>query len=104
MRPDRHLKTALALTFVLGAIAAPAASADSAQTGWVVQPNPDQQTPASAPATIVRVSTPSSGFDWGDAGIGAAAGIALSMLALGLVLVVSQHHARRSRGPAAPAN
>ena len=70
----------------------------------MVQPNPDQQTPVSAPATIVRVSTPSSGFDWGDAGIGAAGGFAPSMLALGLVLVVSQHRARRSEGSAATAS
>jgi hypothetical protein len=129
MRPDQYLKTALAVTFVLGATTAPTSSADSAQAGWVVRPNPDQQTaqlapaaaarpaqtttvvrpnpdhqtPGSAPATIVRVSTPTSGFDWGDAAIGAAAGFALSMLALGLVLVVSQHRAR-SRGPAATAN
>jgi hypothetical protein len=54
-----------------------------------------------APATVVRVSTPTSGFHWGDAGIGAAAGFALSMLALGLVLVASQHDARRSRRSAA---
>jgi hypothetical protein len=127
MRHDHYLKTALALTLVLAAIAAPAASADGAQAGWVVRPNPDQQaaqlaraaaarpaqtgpvvrpnadqqTPVSAPVTIVRVSTPTSGFHWGDAGIGAAAGFALSMLALGLVLVASQHAARRSRRSAA---
>jgi hypothetical protein len=123
MRHDHYLKTALAVTLVLGAIAAPAASAAGAQAGWVVRPNtdhqtvqlaraaaarpaqpssvvrpnPDQQTPLGAPATIVRVSAPTSGFHWGDAGIGAAAGFALSMLALGLVLVASQHGARRSR-------
>jgi hypothetical protein len=124
---DHYLKRALAVTLVLGAIAATAASADGAQRGWVVRPNPDQQaaqrahaaaprpaqpswvvrpnadqqTPVSAPATIVRVSATASGFDWGDAGIGAAAGVALSMLALGLVLVASQHGARRSRRSAA---
>jgi hypothetical protein len=36
---------------------------------------------------IVRVS--SRGFDWRDAGIGAAAGIGLSMLAVGAVLLLS---------------
>jgi hypothetical protein len=127
MRHDHYLKTALAVTLVLAAIAAAAASADGAQAGWVVRANPDQQaaqlaraivarpaqtssvvrpnadqqTPVSAPATVVRVSTPTSGFHWGDAGIGAAAGFALSMLALGLVLVASQHAARRSRRSAA---
>ena len=123
MHHDHYLKTVLAVTLVLGAIAAPAASAAGGQGGWIVRPNPDQQTaqlaraatarpaqtssvvrpnadqqiPVSAPATIVRVSAPTSRFDWGDAGIGAAAGFALSMLSLGLVLVASQHGARRSR-------
>jgi len=89
-----------------------------------IQPNPDEQAAITAtqstgphfevidnggygfsntPATIVRVTTP-GGFDWGDAGIGAAAGIAVSMLALGLALLVSQRRARRSRGTAAIAN
>jgi hypothetical protein len=126
MRHDHYPKAALALTLVLGAIAAPAASAAGpeagrlvrpnpdqqtaqlapaaqrpARTRSVVRPNPDQQTPVSAHATIVRVSTPASGFHWGDAGIGAVAGFALAMLALGLVLVASQHGARRSRRSAA---
>jgi hypothetical protein len=83
---------ALALA-ALAALAAPAASAHGAQAGWVVRPNPDQQAaelaraaaarpapttwlvrpnpdeqnPAPAPTTIVRVTTPTGGFDWGDA-------------------------------------
>jgi hypothetical protein len=46
--------------------------------------------------TIVRVTAPSRGFDWGDAGIGAAGGFALSMIAIGGVLAVSQHRTRSS--------
>ena len=44
---------------------------------------------ASAPQAVVRVHAPQSGFDWGDAGIGAAGGIGLAMLVTGggLVLV-----------------
>jgi hypothetical protein len=38
-------------------------------------------------AQVVRVST--TGFDWGDAAIGAAAGFGLSMLALGGGLVIA---------------
>ena len=38
-------------------------------------------------AQVVRVST--TGFDWGDAAIGAAAGFGLAMLALGGGLVVA---------------
>jgi len=83
---------------------ASAAALRSEQTSAVVRPNADEQTPARTGVTIVRVSTPTSGFDWGDASIGAAAGLALSMLALGLVLVVSQHRARRSSRSAATAS
>ena len=118
MRSNHHIKTVLAVALALSAIAAPAATArvelnptdsTSAQptyTSPVVQPNPDQQTASvthasSTPgATIVRVTSP-SGFDWGDAGVGAASGFALSMLTLGLTLVVSQRRGRRSSGSAA---
>jgi hypothetical protein len=181
MRSDQSLKTALAITFTLGAIAAPAASAQSAQAGWVVRPNPDQQaaqlappaarpaettghmrpnpdqqnvqtaqpvaaplcdalecspgggappilrparaseppaarptettghmranpdqlTPVTAPTTIVRVSTPSGGFDWGDAGIGATGALGLSMLGVGGALAVSRRRGRRSSSSSA---
>jgi hypothetical protein len=50
------------------------------------------------PPTIIRV-TPPGGFDWGDAGIGAAGAIGLCMLALGLVLAVSQRRTRRANQP-----
>jgi len=49
------------------------------------------------PQAVVRVSTPDGGFDWGDAGIGAAGGFALAMLGLGGALVVSQSRTRRTR-------
>jgi hypothetical protein len=52
---------------------------------------------ANAPQAVVRIQTPQSGFDWGDAGIGAAGGIALSMIGLGGALLVSQNRARRTR-------
>ena len=44
---------------------------------------------------VVRVETPRSGFDWGDAGIGAAGGVALAMLGLGGALAISQRHPYR---------
>jgi hypothetical protein len=53
---------------------------------------------ASAAQAIDRIQTPQSGFDWGDAGIGAAGGLALSMICLGGALAVSQNRARRTRG------
>jgi hypothetical protein len=70
-----------------------------------VQPNPDQQTQvatntrqpiASTPAVIVRVSAAKSGFDWGDAGIGAAGALGLSLIALVGWLAASRHRARRT--------
>ena len=71
-----------------------------------VQPNPDQQAPitantgqgsiAATPAVIVRVSGAKGGFDWGDAGIGAAGALGLSLVALAGGLAVSQRRARRT--------
>ena len=46
--------------------------------------------------TIVHLTAGNSGFDWGDAGIGAAGGIALSMVGLGGALVVSQRRTRHA--------
>jgi hypothetical protein len=46
-------------------------------------------------------SSSSSGFDWGDAGIGAGAAFALMMIGLGGVLVVSSRRHRRQGSPAA---
>lgn len=54
---------------------------------------------ASAPPTIVRVTAPDGGFDWGDAGIGAAGGFALSMIGLGAALAASQRRTRRRPTP-----
>ena len=45
--------------------------------------------------TIVRVSAGNSGFDWVDAGIGAAGGLAISIVGLGGALATSQHRAPR---------
>jgi hypothetical protein len=65
-----------------------------------VEPNPDEQAAiagASNPrVTIVRVTTAKRGFDWSDAGIGAAGSFALALIALGGVLAISRTRARRS--------
>jgi hypothetical protein len=61
-----------------------------------VQPNPDEQTPPTATATIVRVSNPSSGFNWGDAGIGAAGALGLGMLTVAGALVITQRRTHRT--------
>ena len=51
------------------------------------------------PATVVRVVAPSDSFDWGDAVIGAAAGLALCTIGLGGALAVSQHRTRSTATP-----
>jgi hypothetical protein len=76
-----------------------------------VQPNPDEQALAAnnsshepvagTPTVIVRVSSAKSGFDWGDAGIGAAAALGASLIALASGLAVSQRRARRTGSTAA---
>jgi hypothetical protein len=54
----------------------------------------------SAPQAIVRVHASQGGFDWGDAGLGAAGGLALSMIAVGGAFAVSGRRSRR--GTAVP--
>ena len=64
----------------------------------VTPPNGDnvsQETRSQQP--VVRVQTPPSGFDWADAGIGAAGGLAVAMLGLGGGLVISHQRPRRTR-------
>jgi hypothetical protein len=53
--------------------------------------------PPAAPQAVVRIQTPPNGFDWGDAGIGAAGGLAFAMIGLGGALVISQRGPRRDR-------
>ena len=48
-----------------------------------------------APPVVARVQAPQSGFDWGDAGIGAG-GLALSMIGIGGAFAVSQRRSRRT--------
>ena len=54
------------------------------------------RTPVEGPTPVVEIrEVPGSGFDWGDAGIGAAGMLALFSIAAGLALMVG---ARRRRG------
>ena len=92
MLPNQRLKTSAAIAIALSAIAAPAASA--------VIPAPDPIPPKPGPK-IVYVN---SGFDWGDAGIGAAGGLALAMLGVGGGLAISQRRERRPGASAGPAS
>jgi hypothetical protein len=77
----------------------------NANGSYVPAGSPSMQTQAAAPVsqpTVVRVSAPANGFDWGDAGIGAAGGVALTMVGVGGALVASGRRSRRTHGtPAA---
>ena len=48
----------------------------------------------SSSATSIRVSSSSGGFDWGDGGIGAAGGLAISLIAVGGAVVISERRRR----------
>lgn len=118
MTTARRIITTAALAFSLAAAAAPATFARPADQGVtsaahpatavysrqdksIVPPGNSTSTPATAasvstPPTIVHVTAANSGFDWGDAAIGAAGGIVLSMCALGGALAISQRRARRT--------
>ncbi len=54
------------------------------------------------PAAIVHVTAGDSGFDWGDAAIGAGGGIALTMIGLAAALAASQRRTRRASRATAP--
>jgi hypothetical protein len=88
--PNQHFKSAAAVALAVGAIAPAAATAAiPVDSGGATLTRPQSQ--------IVHITTPASGFDWGDAGIGAAGGVALAMLGLGGGLVISNHRTRRTR-------
>ena len=86
-----HLKKAAALALALGATLPSAAPAKP------VGPDPSGASYTIPQTPVVRITTPASGFDWGDAGIGAAGGLALAMLGVGGGLVISHQRPRRAR-------
>jgi hypothetical protein len=113
---------ALALAF--GAAAPASAGLIPSEPSMVVRPNPDQQVttattaPSASPAvlpnpdhqvsigdstvshptapTVVRVAGPGGGFDWGDAGIGAAGALGLVIIAFGGGLIISHEGGRHA--------
>ena len=115
MTTTHRITTTTAVILALTAAGAPTATATVSattpttttdQTPASVYDRPDKSmipvtTPASAPQAVIRIQTPPNGFDWGDAGIGAAGGLALATIGLGGALVVSQRP-RRSRGTTLP--
>jgi hypothetical protein len=115
MTTTQRITTTAAVILSLAAHGAATATASVTSTNPATTDNqapasvydrPDREmipaaTPGSAPQAVVRIQTPPNGFDWGDAGIGAAGGLALAMIGLGGALVVSQRP-RRSRGTTLP--
>jgi hypothetical protein len=90
-RNSKRAIGSLAVAATISALAAPSASALPGEKIGV-------GTSDAPPATPVRVVTVNSdgGFDWGDAGIGAGAGLALASIGVGSALAVG----RRPRGSA----
>lgn len=100
---NHPVKAALAVVLALCAIAAPAATARVIPTAPACSncaygPIADLAYlhPATGAPATVHVE-PQPGFDWGDAAIGAAAGIALSCVGLGGALTISQRQRQRRR-------
>ena len=91
MLPNQHVKKAAAVTLALGAILPATATAKP------IGPDPTGASYTIPPTPVVRITAPASGFDWGDAGIGAAGGLALAMLGVGGALAISQHRPQRTR-------
>jgi hypothetical protein len=108
MTTHHRIITTAAVALALAAGAAPATArysylgaAESPHIRAGTQPLGPVINRSAPPATVVRVSPASGGFDWGDAGIGAAGGLALSMVAFGGGLAVSQRRTRRDESATA---
>jgi hypothetical protein len=109
MTSTHRITTTTAVILSLATAGAPTAAATASTTTPASTANqppasvysrPDKSmipvaTPGSAPQALVRIQTPPSGFDWGDAGIGAAGGLALAMIGIGGTLAISQRGRRR---------
>lgn len=94
MLTNQHLKTTIVLVIAISAIAAPPANANPrradplyAGCAYSAAAPAASDSSVNAAPTIVRVES-KIGFDWGDAGIGAAGVLALTLVTLGLILVV----------------
>ena len=108
MTPTHRIATGIVATLAL-ATAAPASATpwnpNSTDPSIPIRPAPEPAMIAPAPTRAgngaVVVITERNGFDWGDAGIGAAGGTALAFLGLGGALVISERRPHHTR-PRAP--
>jgi hypothetical protein len=122
MTTTHRIGTTAVLILSLAAAGAPAASAKHVEDpataanpapATVYSPQDKSIVPATSPSTtagitakvsaqppVVTVQAPTNGFDWGDAGIGAAGALGLAMLALAGALAITQRRAHRPSGSA----
>ena len=86
----QRLGRLLALTTVVLAVAAPAASARHAADYFQTNPAPAYSAPAGYVPSPAQspVIVSGDGFDWGDAGIGATAVLALAAITAGALITV----------------
>jgi hypothetical protein len=85
----KRIARGLALAATISALAAPTASA---LPGEQIGAGPSSDSPVT-PVRVVTVDT-GSGFDWSDAGIGAAAGLAMALVGVGSALAVGRRSDR----------
>jgi hypothetical protein len=91
----RLRRTRIAATsLVIAALAAPAANARVALDGPATHQGPASEPQRSA---LVVSATPDKGFDWGSAGIGAAAGAGLVLVGAGSFALTHQGRLRLAR-------
>jgi hypothetical protein len=92
MRLTRGIREVATVALVTAVVAAPPASA-AGDEDFVLRRDGSKAVPVSVP----EPAGPSDGFDWGDAGIGAAAGVAaLLAAAAGAHVARSRQATRRS--------
>jgi len=106
MRIIARICIGLVLALALGTSAGPALAVPfdlNSNGSNVPAGSPSMRSPATttsaqvrAVPAVVRVTTPDHGFDWGDAGIGAAGGLAISLIGIGAALAISHSRSRRT--------
>jgi hypothetical protein len=72
-----------------------AAAAPSASARPVDDPTTAPATQSAPAPTVIHVAAPSTGFDWGDAGIGAGATLAFVTVAAGGAIAIGHRRGRR---------
>jgi hypothetical protein len=111
MTTTHRIATGIVVTLAL-ATAAPASATpwDPNSRDPVIPIRPAPEPAMVAPAhvgrgpVVLRLTTERIGFDWGDAGIGAAGATAVALLGVGGALVNSERRTQRTRPGAAQPN